>query len=257
MKPKLKSKKLFVIPALASIIPIMVIGLNLQIFAKNKTDFNITSYPENYYPTSYPDTDNDTYTNYTLDKQSIKFETKASSNVGKYSGEMYRKNLDSISEIKLDLNSSGNRQFVRIISVDGSNSTSTLNLLERFIFSNHGITTKSDQKVSKLGNQEVAQIAFSFTDEEAVVYEIFSAIKVGSLGWIITTTFTLDSYVDDILSSKNQKNISEYSKMIASLKPLKNVDMSNFMKLKDDTEIDGSIIKLNKQFNSKFNSSFK
>lgn len=206
------------------------------------------------FPTSYPVSYLDNYNNFKSDNQFIKFISKSSSKVGKYSGEVYRDNLDAITEIQIP-REQDDPQLIRIITVDASNSKNTLNLLERFIYSNHGITTKDDQQITKIGNYEVAQIAFSFTDEEKVVYEVFSAIKTESLGWIITTTFT-SKQIDNILSSKVETNIIEYNKLIASIQPTGNTLSSNYMRLKNDKEIDKSILDLNKSFNSKFNSSF-
>lgn len=239
-------KRFLIFTLIVLLIPILFLTLN-SYAAKVETEMLVKDFPISF-PVSY--------VKFTDDNQSLTFDIESSAKVGKYTGNMYQKDKSLISEVKL-IDLGNTQQTIRIIPVDSSDSLDSLNLLERFIFSNHGITRKDDQKIILLGNYEVGQIAFSFEDDGNYLYEIFSSIKIGDIGYIVTTNFTLNNHVDNILNSKDLKSILKYNNIISSIKSIKKAQLSSLMKLKTDVEIDKSIIELNKTFNIKFNSSFK
>lgn len=156
-----------------------------------------------------------------------------------------------------DLNSKNSKTetLMQIIAVNASNSYNSLNLLERFIFLEHGITTKNNQKIIKIGDNEIALIGFRPHVEDTVAYfDVFGGLKKEDRGWIFVSTYTATLDKKDSLNEDTSLVMKKYLEILNSVDILDNLEIVNFASM--DQPVSEILIKENKRINSNYETTF-
>ncbi len=168
-----------------------------------------------------------------------------------YEGEMY--NSLYTSELE-DVNNDKSEPLMEIITVDSSNSSSSLNLLERFIFTKHGITNKNKQKVTNINDYEVAIIGFKpHIENDTAYFDVFAAVKVGNKGWVFVCNYTSSSAKNDSIDKTTSPIIESFLNILESIEPSDETDKVKFETLDDPALL---IIQENRIINNKFKTTF-
>ena len=145
--------------------------------------------------------------------------------------------------------------LMQIVAVDASNSYNSLNLLERFIFLKHGITTKNNQKIMKTGDNEIALIGFRPHVEDAIAYfDVFGAMKKDNKGWIFVCTYTAPVDKKDSLDGNNSQIVKEYLEILNSVDVLEDVEALDFESL--DQPVSELLLEENRRINSNYETTF-
>lgn len=145
---------------------------------------------------------------------------------------------------------------IQIISIDASNSSDAKNLLERFILSTHGVADIKQFRPIKIQNYDGYQIVYNLhTDQRGRYYDVYTAFKKGNLGVIFEMNYISILDEDDLFDTKDDIAQKIYKKILNTFK-LKDVKPKS-MKLKNDSDFDKELLKLQYRLNTNFKSTIK
>lgn len=254
----MKTKKIVIFTILLLLITVGVVGLviHTQKFT-DKNDSNTQNTYLNKPPESYSVSQNsstkteikvDDFKNYSNKELGIELQYKNNVIETKTLDQSDPNNtykLKNVIEFLNPLNSEY-KNFLLLTPVDATSSSGSLNLLEKYIISYVGTILKTDQKVLKIKNFEVALIGYVLDKSEGI-FSIFAGIKNGNAGYILE--LPIDNY-GQYLEVFNNVNKNDSLKVVNSINLLNNYDLTKFNIIKK-TELE-SLNRYKESNSSKF-----